>query len=368
MGSEWREVVFSEAIKINPKRKLERGKEYPYIDMKSVEPYTRKISNISTKEYKGSGSRFIKGDTLFARITPSLENGKTAYVRELNKNEVGFGSTEFIVLSNKEEVTDNKYVYYLSRHTEIRDYAIKSMTGTSGRQRVDRTCFDIIKIRIPPIHEQQKIASILSAFDDKIELNNEMNKTLEEIAQVVFKHWFVDFEFPNENGEPYKSSGGEFEDSELGPIPKGWKVSKIKDTCPNDSVITGKTPSTKIEDNYGDYMMFITIPDIHGNMFIIDTRKKLSLKGVNSQKNKILPPLSICVSCIATPGLVCLTSKPSQTNQQINSIVCKDGISPYYIYFLMKDYKAHIINLGSAGTATLNLNKSDFEKIDISYV
>ncbi|MCF6096047.1 restriction endonuclease subunit S [Thermovorax subterraneus] len=92
---------------------------------------------------------------------------------------------------------------------------------------VKNFCYNLLTFHSTSLSEQQKIASILSAFDDKIELNNEMNKTLEEIAQAIFKHWFIDFEFPNENGEPYKSSGGEFVDSELGPIPKGWKVKSI---------------------------------------------------------------------------------------------------------------------------------------------
>ncbi len=242
MGSEWKEVIFSEVIEINPNRELRKGQEYPFIDMQSVEPYTRKVSNIKFRKYNGSGSKFKNGDTLFARITPCLENGKTAYVKELKSGEKGFGSTEFLVFSGKEGVTDNLFVYYLSRSQEIREYAVKNMIGTSGRQRVDKSCFNELKINLPSLPEQQKIAAILSAFDDKIELNNEMNKTLEEIAQAIFKHWFIDFEFPNENGEPYKSSGGEFVDSELRPIPKGWKVAKLREILDNicDSVRPGK--------------------------------------------------------------------------------------------------------------------------------
>lgn len=188
MGSEWKEVIFSEVIEINPNRELRKGQEYPFIDMQSVEPYTRKVSNIKFRKYNGSGSKFKNGDTLFARITPCLENGKTAYVKELKSGEKGFGSTEFLVFSGKEGVTDSLFVYYLSRSQEIREYAVKNMIGTSGRQRVDKSCFNELKINLPSLPEQQKIAAILSAFDDKIELNNEMNKTLEEIAQAIFKH------------------------------------------------------------------------------------------------------------------------------------------------------------------------------------
>ena len=103
------------------------------------------------------------------------------------------------------------------------------MTGSSGRQRVQKDVLENVEIKLPPLEEQEKIANILSCLDDKIELNNEMNKTLEEMAQSIFKRWFVDFEFPNEDGEPYKSSGGEMVDSGFGMIPNGWEVKCIYD-------------------------------------------------------------------------------------------------------------------------------------------
>lgn len=124
---------------------------------------------------------------------------------------------------------DNRFLYYLLKANKTRWDNYSSGTVFPAISKDDIKNFEVY---IPSnLYEQQKIASILSAFDDKIELNNEMNKTLEEIAQAIFKHWFIDFEFPNENGEPYKSSGGEFVDSELGPIPKGWKVIKISEIC-----------------------------------------------------------------------------------------------------------------------------------------
>src|SRR3989338_1320069 len=225
---EWEEAVFSEAIDVNPKRELKKGQSAKCVSMIDIEPFKRKISNFSIKEFKG-GSKFRNKDTLFARITPCLENGKTAFVDILDNGEIGFGSTEFIVLSAKEEKTDSYFVYYLSRSPEIRKVAIKSMTGTSGRQRVENEVFDTIIINLPPVSEQSSIAKILSDLDSKIELNQQMNKTLESICHAIFKHWFVDFEFPNEKGKPYKSSGGKMVDSELGKIPEGWGVSTLRE-------------------------------------------------------------------------------------------------------------------------------------------
>jgi type I restriction enzyme S subunit len=164
-----------------------------------------------------------------ARITPCLENGKTAFVDILDKKEIAYGSTEFIVLRNIQNESINKYVYYFTISPKFRNTAIKSMTGTSGRQRVQTDILKNLVFFIPKIEEQGKIVSILSSLDDKIELNNQINKNLEEMAQAIFKHWFIEFEFPDGNGEPYKSSGGEMVDSKLGPIPRKWKIIKIKD-------------------------------------------------------------------------------------------------------------------------------------------
>src|SRR3990167_1625155 len=211
--------------------------------MIDIEPFKRKISNFSIKEFKG-GSKFRNKDTLFARITPCLENGKTAFVDILYNGEIGFGSTEFIVLSAKEEKTDSYFVYYLSRSPEIRKVAIKSMTGTSGRQRVENEVFDTIIINLPPVSEQSSIAKILSDLDSKIELNQQMNKTLESIGHAIFKHWFVDFEFPNEKGKPYKSSDGKMANSEFGQIPNGWKIGELQDLVENTIDNRGKTPLT----------------------------------------------------------------------------------------------------------------------------
>ena len=217
-------------------------------------------------------------------------------------------------------------------------------------------------IPLPSRKEQDSISVILSCLDSKIELNEKMNKTLETIAQAIFKHWFIDFEFPNEEGKPYKSSGGEMVDSELGKIPKGWKVRKFKDL---GRIVCGKTPLTKDETNFGNDIPFITIPDMRGSVFTLETERYLSIKGADSQKSKFLPPLTVCVSCIATPGLVALTSAESQTNQQINSIICKKEISPFFAYFIAKEKTDEIIKKGMGGTATLNLNTSDFSNLKL---
>ena len=358
--NEWKRVKLEDVINFNPKESIKKGEIVKKISMDKLETFTRKISEYEECAFT-SGTKFRNGDTLLARITPCLENGKTAQVDILEENEVAYGSTEFIVLREKQGITLNNYIYYLAISPQFREIAIKSMNGSSGRQRVQKDVLCNAEIYLPCIEEQDRISKVLASLDKKIELNNEINKTLEEMAQALFKRWFVDFEFPNEEGKPYKSSGGEMVESEMGLIPKGWKFEELQNI--SSEIVTGKTPSTKIKENYIGDIPFVTIPDMHDNVYIVQTERNLSEKAVNN--NKILKKNSLIVSCIATPGLVSLASEKCQTNQQINSIIFKDERICYYMYYTLKSLSEYIKMLGSSGSATLNLNKTQFSKIRI---
>lgn len=187
------EYKFSDVVLINPKESLKKGAIAKKIAMADIQENYRFIKNFELDKFK-SGTKFRNGDTLFARITPCLENGKIAQVNILEENEVAFGSTEFLVLRDKEGVTIPDYVYYLSKWDYIKDSAIKSMTGTSGRQRVQNSIFDELVVDIPSIETQKSIVSALNNLDYKIEINNKIIENLEAQAQAIFKSWFVDFE------------------------------------------------------------------------------------------------------------------------------------------------------------------------------
>lgn len=222
---EWKAFKLSDFIHINPKVALRSGVQYSFVEMKDLNEGQKYVLPSQEKKLKG-GARFNDNDTLFARITPCLQNGKICQVMGL-KDSNGFGSTEFLVFRGVEDISDSNFIYYLSRYDVVRKFAEQNMVGTSGRQRVSKEAFDKIKLQLPSLAEQKSIAEILSSLDDKIELNNKINQELESLAQLLFKSWFVDFEFPNENEEPYKSSGGEMVDSVMGEIPKGWEIVQL---------------------------------------------------------------------------------------------------------------------------------------------
>jgi type I restriction enzyme, S subunit len=224
---------------------------------------------------------------------------------------------------------------------------------------------------IPPIGEQRAIAHILGTLDAKIELNRQMNETLEAIARAIFKSWFVDFDpvrakaegrdpgLPKHIADVFPDR---FEESDLGEIPAGWEVWRVADV---GNVICGKTPSTMVAEYYGDDIPFITIPDMHGKIFATNVERKLSLTGADSQKNKMLPGGAICVSCIATPGLVVITSERSQTNQQINSIVPGSARETYFWYWVFRGLGDDIRAGGSGGSVLSNLSTGRFSELPV---
>jgi type I restriction enzyme S subunit len=172
---------------------------------------------------------------------------------------------------------------------------------------------------IPSITKQKEIVKEYNTIVNRIKLNEKLCQKLEETAQAIYKQWFIDFEFPNENGEPYKSNGGEMMENELGEIPKGWEISSIKDL---GKVVTGKTPSSENPEHFGDEMPFITPGDFKTyNKFAIRAERNLSKAGYEFLKGKILKQGSVIVTCIGSDmGKVVIASEECITNQQMNSI------------------------------------------------
>ena len=263
---------------------------------------------------------------------------------------------------------DPIFVYYnlSGRREEIRAAGVGSAVPI-----LNKTDFGHLEIILPPLSEQRDIAHILSALDDKIELNRRMNRTLEEMARAIFKDWFIDFgptRAKVEGRDPYLPAEvwdlfpDSLVDSELGEIPKGWCAKPLSSY---GKIITGKTPSTRNPEFYGEDVPFLKIPDMHGQMYVTETGTMLSEVGADSQPTKDLPSGSVSVSCIATPGLVVLNHRRTHTNQQINSLVPDDQHSSIYLYWHCRQLSDQIFSVGSGGSVFHNMNKSTFSALRI---
>ena len=235
-------MKLSDLIDFNPKRPLEKGTLAPFIEMADLLEGERDVSGIGNRVFNGGGSKFKNGDTLFARITPCLENGKTAKVSGLPDNAIGHGSTEFIVMAAKDPGVDEDFVYYVARHPEFRAYAKGRMEGTSGRQRVSWQAISDYEIPDFSKLERSGIGSVLSSMDNLISNNRRVNRALEAMARTLFKAWFVDFEPVRakmegrwKRGESLRGLPAHLYDifpdrlveSESGQIPEGWEMRSL---------------------------------------------------------------------------------------------------------------------------------------------
>ena len=223
MKSDWQVKKLSDIVEFNPTERLPKGAIAKKIPMDILQPFTKDIFQYELQPYNG-GAKFRNGDTIMARITPCLENGKVSKVNILTKDEVGFGSTEYIVLRAIPNVSDPDFIYYLTISDLVRAPAIKSMVGSSGRQRVQQNVLETLKLPLPPYDEQKKIAAILSALDEKIAINREINDNLEQQTASLYFSMFVSYDY---------YANMEFEDSEFGRIPKGWQVLSLDDVTIN---------------------------------------------------------------------------------------------------------------------------------------
>ena len=245
------------------------------------------------------------------------------------------------------EIVDHKkllpeYLMMWVRRPEFDRYARFHSHG-SAREVFDWDELCDVKLPIPSIDRQREIVTEYETITNRINVNNQMIAKLEATAQAIYRKTFVD-NIDKEN------------------LPEGWRMGTLGEF---GEVITGKTPSTLDESNFGNYMPFVTIPDMHGGFYVIETERGLSQRGVAIQANKTIQKNSVCVSCIGTSGLVVITSKECQTNQQINSIVPQKEYALEYIYLTCCGLEKIIAEYGMGAAVLNNLNKSEFENLRV---
>lgn len=338
-------------IDINPTVKLCKGQVYPYIEMEKISVGVKRANDEETAVYTGqSCSKFQPNDTLMARITPCLENGKIA--KYINEN-AGFGSTEFFVLRSKNGLSTDEYVYYLAQTRYVRDLAANSMTGASGRQRADAEFIGQIKWEFPDISTQNKITSILSAYDNLIENNNKRIKLLEQMAENLYKEWFVRFRFPG-----YENA--RFEDG----MPKGWNRDKIQvyySTC------SGGTPNRSKPQYFENGLYpWVKTGEIK-DCIIIKTEEYITKEAIDNSSAKILPAKSVSMAMYGVNiGLLAYFDEEMTCNQACCVFSDKRGFSSrHYLYQYLKSIREYLL-LISFGAAQQNLSQDLIKKIRIT--
>ncbi len=297
--------------------------------------------------YNGDGALFMQGVRTFGEKYPTFDTWTTrstktasagsilvsvrAPVGDLNLTPVETCIGRGLAAVNAKN-GNNEFIYQL-----LKAYSKKIVSQETGTVygSISRDDLNNLELPFPNDDEQQKIAGVLGALDEKIELNQKMNKTLEQIAQAIFEKW-------------------------QGKVVDSKKINEF------GRIVCGKTPSKSNAEYFGGKVPFIKIPDMHNQTFIVKTEDSLTAEGQKSQSNKTIPASSVCVSCIATVGLVSITSDESQTNQQINSIIPSKPEYVFYLYLILKSLKQDLKDMASGGSATLNMNTGTFSNIEVN--
>jgi type I restriction enzyme S subunit len=315
--SEWKECTLGDAITLQrghdlPKSKMKDG-HVPVAGSNGIIGYhnaaTTNAPGVTIGRSGNLGNAYLYTKEFWAHNT-------TLYVKDFKGN-------------------NELFIYYFLKTFDFKQFNVGSAVPTLNRNHIHP--LDII---LPPLPEQKAIAAVLSSLDDKIDLLHRQNKTLEAMAETLFRQRFIEEAQEDWEEKPLSFFG---------------------------EIICGKTPSKKNRNYFNGEIPFIKIPDMHENIFLFETTDNLTEEGKLSQSNKTLPSKSICVSCIATVGLVSMNAKESQTNQQINSIIPKKNYYRYFLYSTMKSDYELLHSMASGGTATLNLNTGNFSKIPVQY-
>lgn len=347
---DWQLVKAEEFINFNPRESVPKGMMAKKVAMEQLQPFTRDLPSYEVSPFNG-GSKFRNGDTLMARITPCLENGKTALVDILEDGEVGFGSTEFIVLRAKPGVSDRNFIYYLAISPILRDKAIKSMVGSSGRQRVQQGVMNDIKFFAPPLSEQIEIGRTLRALDDKIATNAKINHHLEQMAQAIFKSWFLDF-------EPWG-----------GVIPSDWREVQLADVC---DVKGGKRlPKGENLTTTPNSHPYIRVRDMNNALYVQmnDAIEYVNDEIQHSISRYIVAADDIIVSIVGTIGMVCKVH-PSMNNANLTENCVKltnlhEVTSDFLYLFLSSPDGQEAIRRGTVGAVQAKLPIKNIQAITI---
>lgn len=317
-------------IEVNPRETIIKGSMAKKIGIDKLRPFCRDILQYELSKYAG-GVKFRNGDTIMARITPCLENGKIAMVNILDENEVGFGSTEYIVFRAKSGLTIPDFVYYLVCSSFVRNPAIKSMVGSSGRQRVQTAVVENLEIDFPSLFEQVKIASILKSIDDKIAINNKLNNNLEQQVLTIYRHNFVD------------------------------TSNELRQICRADEyfdISIGKTPPRKepqwFSTNSED-ITWVSISDMGTcGLYISNSSEKLTKQAINRHNVKVVPDNTVLLSFKLTVGRVAITDGEVTTNEAIAHFKTDKKEINEYLYCYLKYFNYQTMGSTSSIATAVN--------------
>lgn len=308
--AEWFEKRLDEIAEFNPRELLKKGSISKKISMDKLQPFCRDVPGFELEPYSG-GTKFRNGDTIMARITPCLENGKTAKISVLETGEVGFGSTEYIVFRAKDGC-DPDFLYYLVTSPIVREPAIKSMVGSSGMQRVQTDVLQTLMVKVPDLETQQSISGILKSLDDKIAANRKINDNLYEMVNAYYTSLFKDVE---------------------------CEMTTIGNYA--ERIYSGGTPTTSNAAYWGGTFGWFSSGETR-NRFVISTEKSITQTGIDNSSTKLASKHDIVMASAGqgfTRGQTSMLLIDTYVNQSVIVIHADRNILPYLFWNLANRYE-----------------------------
>ena len=349
--SNWIKVKLGDIVELKRESYQPKPDEVlPYIGLEHIGQGTLRLISVGkSNEVTSTKSYFSKGDILFGKLRP--------YFRKVVRPKFnGVCSTDILVLTSKNPRKFNQtFLFYLMASQEMIDLATASSSGTK-MPRADWKVLQNLEISIPEdVNEQERIGKILETIDDKIDINIRMNKTLEEMAMTLYKHWFVDF-------GPFQD--GEFVESELGMIPEGWECIEIGEAV---SVLGGGTPKTSVKEYWenGDINWFSpTDLTTQKSLFISKSSKKITKLGLEKSSAKLFPPYCVMMTSRATIGEISINREEACTNQGFITLIPNETFTMYQLYFWLKTNMDLILSIAN-GSTFKEVSKTNFKKLKI---
>lgn len=308
---------------------------------------------------KNSTSKFFgKSDIMIGRYGPPIF--------QIFRGKEGAYNVALLKAKPKKNIL-NDYLYYFLKQDSVFRYIDKLSARTGGQTGIDLVSLSKYPINLPDLFIQQKIASILSVLDNKIDLNNKINLELEQMSKMLYDYWFVQFDFPDQNGKPYKSLGGKMVYNEVlkREIPEGWSNEKIDDL---GTIIGGSTPSKSVKDHFtAQEIPWITPKDLSDNIgkkFITRGQVDVTEKGKKEASLNLLPAGSVLMSSRAPVGYLAINKIECTTNQGFKSIVCNKEYPSEYVYYLLSRSMS-LIEANATGSTFKEISGSVLKSINI---
>jgi len=368
---DWKVVPFNKVLSVNIKHGIYKSKKFRDIKgtrilKMGVQYSNERIGNQEMERIRLSNDELKRfkiqdGDLIFSR-TSMMEGGagNVSIVVEHDDPIVFDGNLLCATLDKK--IADPTFYYYYFKTKIAKHEILKITTGTQSR---NIAASNLVKIYVPlPNYEEQvKISNHISLIDCKIQLNQKTNRILEAVGEAVFRRWFVDFEFPDEEGKPYKSSGGKMVDSEVGEIPKDWTISKLADRAQTS---LGGTPKRSEPKYWNGKILWASAGTIANSpdLYVFETDERITEEGVNNSNAKVLPAGTIVITARGTVGEIRLLGVPCAINQTCYALTPKDEKNPYLLYYLLKTSLNQIESL-SYGTVFKTITLKTFNELSV---